>query len=141
MDKYTFRCVRVVENDSVEIEANSEAEAFVKLVNGWQDRSLAPFGSNVVIREYVAFDDSASATLKILEEVDWESCELDRETCEPKLYSRRLFATKLGKYRCSDFSSWDIRRAFEKYKSKTGWRGLDAEKAIESFIWFLEKEG
>ena len=33
----------------------------------------------------------------------------------------------------------DLRRVFEEYKGKTGWRGLDAENAIESFIRFVEK--
>lgn len=140
MDKYTFRVVRVVENDAVEIEASSDAEAFVKLVNGWQDHSVVPFGGNAVIREYIAFDDGASATLKMFADVDWDSCELDRETCEPELYSRRLFASKLGKYRCPDFTLWDLRRAFSKYKDRTSWRGLDAETAIESFIRFAGNE-
>ena len=138
MDKYTFRVVRVVVNDAVEVEASSGAEAFVKLVNGWQDHSVVPFGGAPVIREYIAFDEGASATLKMLDEVDWDSCELDRETCKPQLFSRRLFAAKLGKYRCPDFSWWDIRKAFNEYKGKTGWQGLDAEHAIQSFIHFLD---
>ena len=33
----------------------------------------------------------------------------------------------------------NLRRVFEEYKGKTGWRGLDAENAIESFIRFVEK--
>lgn len=33
-----------------------------------------------------------------------------------------------------------LRIAFEKYKDASGWRGLDAENAIESFIRFVGKE-
>lgn len=38
------------------------------------------------------------------------------------------------------FTIDDLKEAFEEFKSKTGWRGLDAENAIESFIRFVGKE-
>lgn len=34
----------------------------------------------------------------------------------------------------------EIREKFEEFKGMTGWRGLDAENAIESFIRFVGKE-
>lgn len=34
----------------------------------------------------------------------------------------------------------DMREKFEEFKDTTGWRGLDAENAIESFIRFVGKE-
>lgn len=38
------------------------------------------------------------------------------------------------------FTLDEIREKFEEFKGKTGWRGLDAENAIESFIRFVGKE-
>lgn len=36
-------------------------------------------------------------------------------------------------------SFYELESIFEEYKGKTGWRGLDAESAIESFIRFVKR--
>ena len=53
----------------------------------------------------------------------------------------RAEATSAIAFPCTKFNltSRNIDRIFEEFKSTTGWRGLDAENAIESFIRFVGK--
>lgn len=138
MAKFEFKFMRVIVNDSFEVEAETQAEAFVKLVNDWNVRELPAIGNDVVVRDYVATGDGDFVFPRMLEDVDWDACDFDRKQLAPE-YFGRMYAAKLGKYHSSVYDWRDIRRAFEEYKGKTGWRGLDAENAIESFIRFVEK--
>ena len=136
MQKHTFRVVRVIENDCVGVEADTRSEAFVKLVNDMASSRII-YGRDAVIREYVDFGSSMGAAERLLDEIDWDTCDLDRDSCEPNRYGS-MNAAKIGKHRCCDLTIWDIRMAFDEYQDKSGWRGLDAESAIRTFIRFLE---
>lgn len=61
---------------------------------------------------------------------NWGTFESYVEQFEPALFG----------YDGGRFTTDDLTRAFEKYKGMTGWRKLDAEGIIESFIRFVDKE-
>lgn len=137
MEKHRFTFVSVAVNDGLEIEADSRAEAFAKLVNEWCDNKINPL-SDAVVRDYVMCDGGVDEFRQMLKEVDWENCELSIEDCSPKMFGLG-YLSKLSKSRTAVYESNLIYRALREFEQKN--KGLSEEtiKALHSFAWRIDR--